>query len=213
MAHSERAAHVATPRRLATLIIALVLVATACSGDDAASSPPDASADRPSSSSTTTTAPATSSTASLSSPATQSVDEEIVARYLGFWDARLSANSGTPDPDAAALRDFATGAQLETVIAETQQRLEGGLALREAEPSRSEHSVSVVSAGADRAELQDCFVNDGVVYRTGTGEVIDGSVVTRNVTALMVFEQGAWKLERATVIQEWEGVAGCALAG
>lgn len=212
MAHSERAAHVATPRRLATLLIALVLVATACSGDDAASSPPDASADRSSSSSTTTIAPATSSTASSSS-ATQSVDDEIVARYLGFWDARLAANSGTPDPDAAALRDFATGAQLDTVIAETQQRLDDGLALREADPSRSEHSVSVVSTSADRAELQDCFVNDGVVYRAGTGEVIDGSVVTRNVTALMVFEQGAWKLERATVIQEWEGVAGCALAG
>lgn len=212
MAHSERAAHVATPRRLATLVIALVLLAGACSGDDAASSPPDASADRSSSSSTTTTAPATSSTAS-SSPATQSLDEEIVARYLGFWDARLSANAGTPDPDAAALRDFATGEQLDTVIAETQQRLDDGLALREADPPRSEHSVSVVSTSADRAELQDCFVNDGVVYRTGTGEVIDGSVVTRNVTALMVFEQGAWKLERATVIQEWEGVAGCALAG
>jgi hypothetical protein len=209
MAHFERAAHVATPRRLATLVIALVLFAAACSGDDAATSSPAASPDRSASSSTTTTAPATPST----STASQSVEEQIVARYLGFWDARLSANNGSPDPDAPALREFATGAQLETVIAETRQRLESGLALREAEPSLSEHSVSVVSNSADRAELQDCFVNDGVIYSVGTGDVIDDSVVTRNVTALMVLEQGEWKLERATVIQEWEGVAGCALAG
>jgi hypothetical protein len=139
-------------------------------------------------------------------------DDEIIARYLGFWDARLAANDNTPDPDDPALREYATGAQLENVIAETQQRREDGLALRAAQPSRSAHTVSVVSASGERAELQDCFVNDGVVYRPATGEVVDDRVVTRSVSAVMVFEGGTWMLERAAVIQEWEGVAGCALA-
>ena len=50
------------------------------------------------------------------------------------------------------------------------------------------------------------------LYRPDTGEVIDDSVVTRSVSADMVLVDGVWKLERATVVQQWEGIAGCALA-
>ena len=97
------------------------------------------------------------------------------------------------------------------MTAETQQRLDDGLALRPADQPATDHRVHVVSVTADRAELQDCFVNDGVVYRVETGEVVDEAVVTRSVSASMAIVGGVWKLERATVIQEWEGVAGCAL--
>lgn len=191
----------------ATLTLALTTMS--CSGDDSTGSA--TSADPTS----TTRVPTTATTTTSSTvPATigDPIEDEIISRYLGFWDARLAANGSTPDPDDPALREFATGAQLDNVIAETQQRRDDGLALRAAQPSRSSHTVTVVSASGERAELQDCFVNDGVVYRPATGEVVDDSVVTRSVSAVMVSEVGTWKLERATVIQEWEGVAGCALA-
>lgn len=194
---------------LAVVVAGLGLLAASCAGSDSATPTPTTTSSVPSTSGATsgtgpeTTSPATSTTAV---PA----EEEIVARYLGFWDARLAANSGTPDPDDPALAEFATGEQLQTVIAETRRRREEGLALRAAEPSRTEHIVTVVSRSGDRAELQDCFVNDGVVYRVATGEVVDDSVVTRNVLAVMVKVDGLWKLQRASVVQEWEGVAGCA---
>jgi hypothetical protein len=157
----------------------------------------------------------TTSTTTSSSPpdGSQSDDQELVDRYVGFWDARLAANEVPPDPDDPALAEFATGPQLDNVVAETRQRLDDGLALRSADPSRTSHDVTVISQTADRAELQDCFVNDGIVYRPDTGEVIDDSVVTRSVSADMVLVDGVWKLERATVVQQWEGIAGCALAG
>lgn len=136
----------------------------------------------------------------------------MTARYLGFWQARFEANQAPPNPDLPALREFATGEQLENVVSETRNRRDEGVALRAPDPSVASHDVSVISIDGDHAEVQDCFVNDGVLYEVATGDVVDSSVVTRSVSGVMVREGGAWKLARATVIQEWEGVAGCALA-
>lgn len=193
--------------RLVTAVLALAVLAAACSGDDTAT--PASTSDRDGSSTTSSTSTTTSGPATSDG---ESVEDQIVARYVGFWEARFEANTGTPDPDDPALREYATGEQLETVVAETARRLEDGVALRAADPSQVDHAVTVVSVSADRAELQDCFVNDGVVYRVSTGEVVDDAVVTRSVSADMVLVEGVWRLERATVIQEWEGIAGCALA-
>ncbi len=197
--------------RLVAAALSLAVLATACSDDDTATPASTSDGDRSSTASSESTTSANTSAPSTSDE--ESVEDEIVARYVGFWEARFEANAGTPDPDDPSLREYATGEQLETVVAETGQRLEDGVALRAADPSRTDHAVTVVSVDADRAELQDCFVNDGVVYRVSTGEVVDDAVVTRSVSADMVLVEGAWKLERATVIQEWEGIAGCALAG
>ena len=43
-------------------------------------------------------------------------------------------------------------------------------------------------------------MNDGIVYRTDTGEVIDDSVVTRSVSAVMVLVDGAWKFASRRII-------------
>lgn len=191
---------------IAITALVLLLAGTGCSGsgDDEIVDPPT--------SSTTTRSLNTSTSSTATSTGSSTPEDEILNRYEGFWRARLEANGATPNPDDPALREFATGSQLDNVIAETRQRRDDGLALRAAVPSRTEHDARVVSATADRAEVQDCFVNDGVLYRVATGEVVDDSVVTRSVSAVMVQEGGVWKLERATVIQEWEGVSGCALA-
>lgn len=192
------------------LVVATALLLAACSaGGDEISEPASTTSRAPTTASTTST-PTTTSTSPPDG--SQSDDQELVDRYVGFWDARLAANESPPNPDDPALAEFATGPQLDNVMAETRQRLDDGLALRSADPSRTSHDVTVISQTADRAEIQDCFVNDGVVYRPDTGEVIDDSVVTRSVSADMVLVDGVWKLERATVVQQWEGIAGCALA-
>ena len=199
----------ARPGCRSALVVATALLLAACSGGgDEISEPASTTSRAP-----TTASTSTSTTTSTSPPdGSQSEDQELVDRYVGFWDARLAANEAPPNPDDPALAEFATGPQLDNVMAETRQRLDDGLALRSADPSRTSHDVTVISQTADRAEIQDCFVNDGVVYRPDTGEVIDDSVVTRSVSADMVLVDGVWKLERATVVQQWEGIAGCALA-
>lgn len=140
------------------------------------------------------------------------MEEEITARYLAFWEARFAANQNPPNPDDPQLAEFATGEQLENVVAETRRRRDEGLALRRPDNSISERDVVVSEVNGDEASLQDCSVNDGIIYRVATGEVVNDDVVTQSVSATMRRVDGEWRLERATLVQEWQGVAGCALA-
>ena len=200
----------ARPRCRSALVAAVALLLAACSGSgDEIVEPASTTSRAPTTASTTSTS---TTTPTSPSGAHQPEERDLVERYVGFWDARLAANEAPPNPDDPALPEFATGPQLDNVVAETRRRLDDGLALRSADPSETSHDVTVIRQTGDRAELQDCFVNDGIVYRTDTGEVVDDSVVTRSVSADMVLVDGVWKLERATVVQQWEGIAGCALA-
>lgn len=175
---------------------------------------PDSSSTSSSTSSTSTSTSQTSEPDGTSSTTTAPDDVEalVTARYLEFWDARFEANTEPVDPDSARLRDLATGDQLTNVVAETQQRKDSGLALRTAEDAVKERRVRLVDVQGDTATIQDCATNDDVVYRVATGEVLDDSVVTRNISAEMRLVDGRWRLAAAQELQKWEGVAGCALS-
>lgn len=213
MAKLDRIARVVDPRRwharFAMLTIGLALIAVSCSGDDsAARSPANDGARSPSTatSSTSTTAPRSAASA----PQGSSLEDEIIARYVGFWDARFAANTGVPNPDDPALREFATGEQLETVISETRANLERGLAFRRAANPSDVQQVSVIEVNGDRAVVQECVVADGVIIRRDTGEVVNDDIATHSVRGELVRLDGVWKVSSAQLVQRWEGVAGCA---
>lgn len=184
----------------AALLVAIVLAVAGCGDDDDDASLPTTTTER-------------RSTASSSTSTTESAEVVVVDRYLAFWEARFEANQATPNPDHPSLAEYATGRQLENVIEETRRRRDEGLAIRRPENSVSKRDVSVVSEGPDEITLQDCSVNDGVIYRVDTGEVVNDDVVTQSIRATMRLVDGEWKLEQASLVQEWPGVAGCALAG
>lgn len=215
MAKLDRIARVVDPRRwharFAMLTIGLALIAVSCSGDDSATrSPANDGARSPSTatSSTSTTAPHSATSA----PQGSSLEDEIIARYVGFWDARFAANTGVPNPDDPALREFATGEQLETVISETRANLERGLAFRRAANPSDVQQVSVIEVNGDRAVVQECVVADGVIIRRDTGEVVNDDIATHSVRGELVRVDGVWKVSSAQLVQRWEGVAGCARA-
>lgn len=136
----------------------------------------------------------------------------VLEQYLEFWQVRFEANSDPVTPDDPRLAAFATDAQLENVLAETQRRADDGLALRNPNDTITERRPTIVSIDGDEATIQDCSINDTIVYRVATGEVVDGSAVTRSVSATMRKVDGVWKLASTSEIQKWEGVAGCALS-
>ena len=140
-----------------------------------------------------------------------SAEQQVVDRYVAYWEARLAANSGTPNPQHPALAEYATGAQFAAVTAETEQNLDEGLAFRPRESPANVHRVRVVSIEGDRAVVQECFVDDGLVVRRDTGEVLNDEVATQNVRGELTRVDGVWRVSKAELIQEWEGVAGCAL--
>jgi hypothetical protein len=189
--------------RTATLALAVVLVVAGCAGDD----------DEVPVGTTSTTFATTSSTSTTSTSAETDVEALATERYLAYWDARFAANEApAANPDAPALRELATGAQLDSVIAETTRNRDEGIAFRRPESSVAERRVQIISIDPDVVRLQDCATTDGIVYRVDSGEVIDDSVVTHSIEATMRLVDGEWKLESAQLLQSWDGVAGCALA-
>lgn len=160
-----------------------------------------------------TTAPAVPTSAPATTPTTQDAATEIVARYNQFWEVRFEANRHPVNPSDPRFGQYATGQQLDNLLTETRQRRDQGLAIRRPDQSVAQRRVKVVDVLAESATLQECSINDGVVYRVSTGQVVDDSVVTRSVVATMRRVDGAWKLAETRVVQQWEGVAGCALSG
>jgi hypothetical protein len=203
---------------ISALCVALVLALAGCSDDDsdtAASS--TTAADRTSTTaSTSSTSRDTTTTTTEATPVTTApgttAEQEVIDRYVGYWNARFNANAGVPNPDDPALRDFATGRQLDAVVAETQSNLDSGVAFERAAEPHNIQRVTVVEIDGDRAVVQECVVDDGLVVSRDTGEVVDDSVSTHNVQAEMLRVDGVWKVSEARLLQQFEGVAGCALA-
>jgi hypothetical protein len=133
----------------------------------------------------------------------------VIERYLAYWEARQEANR-LGDPARASLAELATGRQLEQARDEVQTNRDLGLSYRTSVPSVTAHDVAVESQTQGRAVLVDCFVNDGIVVERRTGRVIDDSVVTRRLSAVMRMVNGEWRLASTEVLEEWEGVSGCA---
>lgn len=210
MSRPPRGHRAPRPTRAACLVIAGVLVLAACSDDDDGALGSTTTSES-SSTTTSTSEPTTTSSPDSTDPGDDE-DAEILGRYLAFWEARFEANTEPVNPDDERLADLATGPQLDNVREETRQRAEAGLAFRRPEDSITERRPRIVAVGGDQATIQDCAINDSVVYRVSTGEVIDDSVVTRSVTATMRLVGDRWRLESAREVQKWEGVAGCALA-
>ncbi len=215
----------------AAVVAMVVVLGTSCSGTDttttatSTSEPPSRSTGQTSTSDGSESSPSDTSTGpstSTPSPEPLATDQsgqplsaehqEILDRYTGYWDARFAANTGTPYPADPALAEYATGAQLDAVIAETQANLDEGRAFRENPDPVHYREVTIVSVDGDRAEVQECVVDDRLVINRDTGDVLNGDVATHNVSGTLRRVDGVWRVSGTSLVQLWEGVAGCALA-
>ena len=197
-------------RLLAVWVLAGAIVTglVGCSDGDNGAIPATSTTTSRVRSSTTSTSEGTATTTTMGA----TIEQEIQARYIAYWDARFAANQAPPNPDFPGLADHATGDQLAAVVEETRRNLDEGLALRAREEPSATRTVRVVSVSGDEATVQECVVDDGIVYRFRSGEVVDDMVATHSVEGSMRRVDGVWKLARARLVQRWEGVAGCALA-
>lgn len=206
-----------TRQRAVVLVLSSLALVASCGGDSPESAAGSGTTTSVDSTTTTTSVDTTTTTSSVPRTSTTidratNPEEEVIDRYVGFWVARLEANSGTPDPSDPALAEFATDEQLDRVIAETQRTLDEGLAFEAPDDPADIQSVTVVSIDGDTAVVQECFVDDTVVIRRDTGEIVDDSVRTQNIRGTLRLIDGNWKVSRAELLQESEGVSGCALA-
>lgn len=146
-------------------------------------------------------------------PEDEPIETVIAGRIRGFFDAREAANAGpVPDPADPALAEVAAGEALASAAAETQRRLDDGRAIRAGEQALAEIWVGSVRLDDDTAQAAACSVDDGVIYEVATGDVVNDDVVTHSYVVDLQLSGDAWKVIRVVRLQQWEGVAGCALA-
>ena len=126
--------------------------------------------------------------------------------------ARRNANLGTPNPQSAQFAVVASGTALESLIAETTRRRDDGLAIRPAAASRAAVHVGFVESIAGSVSLSACTIDDGVIYRVATDEIVKDGVVTNNYMVDLRQVDTMWKVTSLRRVQQWEGVAGCAFA-
>lgn len=225
--------------RLVLIVLAIAIAATACGGSDDTVAPPEAtpaaevisepaSEDTPEPTETpaveasptpapTTTPEPTTAPVAEPTPAPNGDDPvtsaDVAARVRAYFDAREAANSGPePDPRDPRLEAVASGEALRAVRGETRRRAEAGQAIRPGEQGLAEIRVAVAQGGPESATVSVCSIDDGVIYVVESGEVINDSVVTHNYLIDLVLGDGVWTVNRITRLQQWEGVAGCALA-
>ncbi|MDY7106809.1 MAG: hypothetical protein S0880_37010 [Actinomycetota bacterium] len=214
------------------LVIAAVVgasIVVGCSGEDstrtaAAPTSSSTSAEQVATTDTgestsVTAAPATAPTSepTAAAPVPEAVEpsgEELVgSRVRAFFEVREAANGGPrPNPGDPALAEVAAGEALAAMVAETQQRLDGGLGIRAGEQALAEIRVGTARFGGDTAEVAVCSIDDGVIYEVATGAVVDDDVVTHSYLFDLELVDDQWRVVRVVRLQRWEGVAGCALA-
>ena len=152
---------------------------------------------------TTTSAPAT--------PSTLSEEDEILATVHGAWDAILRANN-PPDPDHPDLPRYLTGEQLARSRETARGRRDRGEAVRLRDGGRYRHSLSLVDNQETSAVVKDCLVDDSMLVRAGTGELLDGDVVVYLFAVTVVREPDQpWRVSAIEVESSWDGgEPGCA---
>lgn len=145
--------------------------------------------------------------------ASGSIEEVLAGQIRGYFDARAAANAApAPNPDDPALANFAAGEELVAVTAGTEARRDAGQAIRPGGAALADVRVGFVTANTSSASAAACVVDDGVIFDVVTGTVVNDDVVTHNYQVDLELHDGTWKVSRIVRVQQWEGVAGCALS-
>gem|GEM_PF-2265071 len=209
---------------LLVLVAAIALAGCSSDGSDGALPTPSSvdESDAPTTSTTVestssapqaTTAPETSPTTEPTTAVLTPIEEVIADQIRGYFDARGAANAApAPNSDDPRLAEFSVGEELAAVVANTQTRLDSGQAIRPGDEGLADIRVGFVDAGASGASAAACAVDDGVIYDLASDVVVNDDVVTHNYQIDLELHDGVWKVSRIVRVQQWEGVAGCALS-
>lgn len=90
------------------------------------------------------------------------------------------------------------------------ERLELGQAVRYKDESPYRHELELRTLDGGSAVVIDCAVDDSVLYEVGSGRVLNDAIGTFLWEIRLVDEHGRWRVANSTILDRWEGVAGCA---
>jgi hypothetical protein len=185
-------------RALTGVLVAVVMGSAGCGGGGGAADaaiPPTSVGPSPTTDATTSTTTVTE-------------EDAVLAAYQGYWDTWLAAND-PPNPDHPDLERYATGAALSLdreVIAKARTK---GSRIVVPPNAAYSHVASIVDRDSDHAYVMDCSVDDAWLVDAASGAVSDNSVVTRLWNARLIRQGDGWRVEKAWVVQRWDGARSC----
>lgn len=155
--------------------------------------------------------PPTEPPVSEAAPTTTVPSEEdaVLAAYQGYWDTWLAATN-PPDPDHPDLARFATGVQLERDREAVSRFRQLSQIVRLPDSPAWSHEAAVLSIDGLQAVVTDCSVDDSILVDRPTGRVLNDAVGTYTFRAVILLEEGTWRVSDVTATGQWEGIAGCA---
>lgn len=179
-------------QRLAVIALVGVLL-VGCGDDD----------DSPSGS---TRAP-TSSTTAAPSTTTPTLESEVEAAYLAYWEMgeRLLE---APDPDDPEIErraiDPARGQMADslTTLRARDRAVRHG--------PRHAHDVLSVTVQGTTAIVRDCAIDDASIVDLRSGRTVDERLVTALYEATLVKQDSSWRVSEIDQPDGWEGIGGCA---
>lgn len=132
----------------------------------------------------------------VAGPIAGSRDAAILRSYDAYWDAFLKA-SDPPDPDAAVLRDHASGVELHRAANVLRARQRSGEHLR----GTYEHTTRITGANDTIATVADCLIPRVSIFKEGQEKgpgdsAAMSSVLPIPITALLINRGQTWTVER-----------------
>lgn len=181
------------------LLLLPLLLALGCSDGKKAATPPMSSS---SAASTSTTSPGTSSASSTD------VGADVTKAYLAYWDMYLRVNN-PPSPDDPQIAQLTTGPALPALRDVIVTNRAQGLVLQAPPGGPGPHTVRLQSIDGSVAKLSDCAVDNLEVVRASSGEVVNKTIVTKLISAVLVNDAGRWKVSQYDFLKRWDGVTSC----
>lgn len=188
------------PRWAAVLItLCAIFAAAACSGDGGAEEGAPASTTEASEPADTTVVETTTTTLSP--------EAEVEAAVMAY-EAMASRLIQAPDPNDPEIAQRATGENRSHLEAQLQELVALGRA-GELGPN-TRQTVLHTEVSGDRATVEVCSVDDGVLIEVATGRVLNDDVVTDHSVVTLERADGVWLVAQRSRIEQWEGVTDCA---
>jgi hypothetical protein len=188
-----------------TLVVTFALMsATACTSESGAQS--DAHA--PSSSATDPSPVPSFATQPTPLASRESKVLEAVKRFV-FTTVTVN---DPPDPDHPDLARYRTGEVLDNAIESVRQNQLLGIAYRHGTSAAPAMSGTIVSLDDEAAIVRNCIVDNVQQVALSDGHVLNDAVATKLFETTLWWVDGTWKVARNSLVQRWEGVAGCAVS-
>jgi hypothetical protein len=190
--------------------IALVLTLGACG-----SKSPSPSAEPAATSSTTSTSVASTAAPDTSPPDTSTVDTvasvklAVSEAYDAYWRTWEEAITAPVNPQHPGLDRYFTDIALERARTNLQKMVDKGTAGRPADNPVGKHTIRSIDTNGKVAYIEDCSVDDGVIYDVASGNVVDDNIATSLIAGTAINVDGEWKISNTLVKRRWDGVSLC----